>query len=40
MLILQPISAESVAAVVEEAYDAGTVVVNCTSLCRMLGLNR
>ena len=31
MLILQPISAESVAAVVEEAYDAGIVVVNCTS---------
>ena len=28
MLILQPISAESV---VEEAYDAGIVVVNCTS---------
>lgn len=31
MLILQPISAESVAAVVEEAYDAGIVVVDCTS---------
>jgi ribose transport system substrate-binding protein len=31
MLILQPISAESVAAVVEEAYDAGIIVVNCTS---------
>ena len=31
MLILQPISAESVAAVVEEAYDAGIVVIDCTS---------
>lgn len=31
MLILQPISAESVAAVVEEAYEAGIVVVDCTS---------
>lgn len=31
MLILQPISAESVAAVVEEAYDKGIVVVDCTS---------
>ena len=39
MLILQPISAESVAAVVEEAYDAGIVVVNCTSPCRMLPIN-
>jgi ribose transport system substrate-binding protein len=31
MLILQPISAESVAAVVEEAHEAGIVVVDCTS---------
>ncbi len=31
MIILQPISAESVAAVVEEAYDAGIVVVDSTS---------
>ena len=31
MLILQPISAESVAAVVEEAYEKGIVVVDCTS---------
>jgi len=31
MLILQPISAESVASVVEEAYAAGIVVVDCTS---------
>ena len=31
MLILQPISAESVAAVVEEAYAQGIVVVDCTS---------
>lgn len=31
MLILQPISAESVAPVVEEAYEKGIVVVDCTS---------
>lgn len=31
MLILQPISAESVAPAVEEAYEKGIVVVDCTS---------
>ena len=31
ILILQPIAADSVAAVVEEAYDAGIIVVNSTS---------
>lgn len=31
LLILQPISAESVAAIVEEAHEAGIVVVDCTS---------
>ena len=31
MILLQPISAESVAPVVEEAYEKGIVVVDCTS---------